>query len=139
MGGMVVQPLWMSFMLSVLQGTLKSGKDSKFYVIYILPGGGGWTETGMHVESSQFLNKKPVSNPLLTLCLPLRKPLHSCTSPCLLSQAQAEVAQFPELSSAKLKLCITADQLPVGGPDEPAAEILPPEVNRPAGETHAFQ
>lgn len=37
---MVVQPLWISFMLSVLQGTLKSGKDSKFYVIYILPGGG---------------------------------------------------------------------------------------------------
>lgn len=117
---------------------LKVGKTVNF-MLYIFYRGGGWTETGMHVESSQFLNKKPVSNPLLTLCLPLRKPLHSCTSRCLLSQAQAEVAQFPELSSAKLKLCITADQLPVGGPDEPAAEILPPEVNRPAGETHAFQ
>lgn len=54
-------------------------------------------------------------------------------------QAQAEVAQLPELPPAQPQLGVTADQLPVCGTDEPAAEVLPPEADCSPGEVHAFQ
>lgn len=54
-------------------------------------------------------------------------------------QAQAEVAQLPELPPAQPQLGVAADQLPVRGTDEPAAEVLPPEADCSPGEVHAFQ
>lgn len=54
-------------------------------------------------------------------------------------QAQAEVAQLPELPPAQPQLSIAADQLPVRGADEPAAEVLSAEADCSPGEVHAFQ
>lgn len=66
-------------------------------------------------------------NNLPFLCLP--------SSP----QAQAEVAQLPEFPQAQPQLGIAADQLPVRGTDEPAAEVLTPEADCSPGEVHTFQ
>jgi len=49
------------------------------------------------------------------------------------------VAQLPELSPAQPQFSLPADQLPVRGTDEPAAEILIAEINCSPGEVHAFQ
>lgn len=54
-------------------------------------------------------------------------------------QAQAKVAQLPEFPSAQPQLSVTADQLPVCGTDEPAAEVLSPEADCSPGEVHTFQ
>lgn len=49
------------------------------------------------------------------------------------------MAQFPELPSAKPELGVPADQLPVCGSDEPAAEVLTAQADCPTGEAHAIQ
>lgn len=54
-------------------------------------------------------------------------------------QAQAKVAQLPEFPPAQPQLGIPADQLPVCGTDEPAAEVLSPEADCSPGEVHTFQ
>lgn len=54
-------------------------------------------------------------------------------------QAQAEVAQLSELPPAQPQLGVAADQLPVRGADEPAAEVLSPQADCSPGEVHAFQ
>lgn len=79
--------------------------------------------------------------PIDTCCREWGECLSDLSLLCSLSllQAQAEVAQLPELPPAQPQLGVSADQLPVRGTDEPAAEVLTPQVNSSAGEVHTFQ
>lgn len=79
------------------------------FMFFLFYWGRGCKKNVMEVESSQFLGSDTSEQPSAKFVTTSEEAWDSLTSSSLLSQAQTEMAQFPELSSAKLKLCVTAD------------------------------